>query len=204
MVRLQLLNSMTVFDQIYDSLFPKGMQKNKILTFESLKRSDAYRHGYLDWVQSDEPINFLRKVADSYYLKLKNRIGEPDVHIFNSSQSNGFAISFNSRLDRQHFQFFFDWLAERVEVLGYKRSNGDLTITDKGDFIESVEKHYLKPRQTESGKLFDQGYGNILIEYILVNDQPSYLKFVANTYSDRSYNDPVSFDILAEYLFEFG
>ncbi|MFY0605984.1 MAG: hypothetical protein JXR10_04660 [Cyclobacteriaceae bacterium] len=195
---------MTFFDQIYEGLFPKGKKEHKILTFEILKRSDAYRHDYLDWVQSDAPQIFLKRVSDSYYLKLENKIGDPDVHIFNSSQSNGFAISFNERLDRQQFQFFFDWIAERVEIMGYKRSNSDLTITDKGDFVEAVEKHYLKPKQKSSGVVSEQGYGNILIELISVNDVPSYLKFVANTYSDRSYKKPVNFDVLAEYLFEFG
>jgi len=195
---------MSFFDQIYQSVFKKEKAGNEIISFEPIKRNDKYRNDYFSWVRSDHPQAFLSKVAHSYQLKLKDQIGDPDVHLLNSSQSNGFAISYNERINQTEFQFFFDWLGERVDAMGYKRANSSSTITRKGETIEALEKHYLKPRQTGKDELFDQQYGNILIEYIKVDDRPSYIKFVANTYSDRSYKEAASFESLADFIFTFG
>lgn len=194
---------MTFFDQIFEKLFT-GKPKNELISFERLDRSSDYLAQYQHWVQSDRPMEFLARVADSYHLKQNDQVGNPDVHLFTSSQSNGFAISYNDRLNQNEFQFFFDWLAERVAAMDYKKSNSDSTVSIKNDRLEQVEKHYMKPIQTGDGPPYDQFFGNILIEYILIDDRPSYLKFVANTYSDRSYNKAISFDELVRFLFTFG
>ncbi|MFT4834933.1 MAG: hypothetical protein ACI83W_001956 [Marinoscillum sp.] len=194
---------MTFFDEIFDKLFI-SKPKNEVLSSEILKRPEEYQSQYQHWVQSDKPMAFLERVANSYQLKQNDQIGDPDVHLFSSSQSNGFAISYNDGLNQQEFQFFFDWLAERVAAMGYKKANSDCTVSIKNDRLEKLEKHYMKPIQSGDGPPFDQFFGNILIEYILIDDRPSYLKFVANTYSDRSYKEAINFDELVRFLFTFG
>lgn len=192
---------MDFFDQIYKKLFP-GNPKNEVLVYEPIQRKADYLEDYNRWKKSFRRIDTIQQVAQSYALKEKGFVGEPDVHLLNTQRSNGFAISFNERLDQSEFQYLFDWLAEKVEALSYKRSNSDITITSKKDLVETIEKHYLKPVQSgEASDPLEQQYGNVLIEHISVNDRPSYIKLVANNYSDRNYKEADQFEHLARYLF---
>jgi hypothetical protein len=45
-------------------------------------------------------------------------------------------------------------------------------------------------------------YGNISLEKIRINQQPSYFKLLASVYSDRLYYDAKPFDDLMDRLFE--
>ncbi|MFH6985965.1 hypothetical protein [Marinoscillum luteum] len=193
---------MTFFDQVYQKLFSKPETSNEVLVYEPISRNEHYSESYAFWLHSVNHKKLIRQVAESYLLKQNNLVGEPDVHLLSTSLSNGFAISFNEEIDKKEFQFFFDWLGEKVEALPYKRSNSDVTITDKGNVIESKEKHYFKPIQQSQEAPLDQQFGNILIEHISIDNRPSFIKLVANTYNDRMYKNPDSFEVLAKYLFE--
>ncbi|RED97051.1 hypothetical protein [Marinoscillum furvescens] len=193
---------MTFFDQIYERLFP-SKQAEGVVMQELIKRKDSYLEDYNRWKNSYKKTDMVQAVADSYRLKLDRMVGEPDVHILNTSLSNGFAISYHEHLGVTEFKFLFDWLAEKVQQLNYKKANADITITEKKDFVETKEKYYFKPRQLKNEtEELRQYFGNILIEHIVIDKRPSYIKLTANTYSDRQYQKPDSFELLAKYLFE--
>src|SRR5690606_3879802 len=146
---------------------------------------ETYLKRYHEWKGSGRLTALLKEVARSYYLKQQAIDNNPDVHLLQSNYANGFAISYSSEINKDDFLYFFDWLAERVEGLGYKRSNSDILVTDKKTYVESREKHYLKP-VTGSEKPTDQKFGNILIESVSIDENPSYIKLIANIYSDHS------------------
>ena len=54
----------------------------------------------------------------------------------------------------------------------------------------------------KEGELMSQLYGNISLEKIRINQQPSYFKLLASVYSDRLYYDAKPFDDLMDQLFE--
>ena len=194
---------MSFFDQIHRSLFPRKEQKNQVLVHELIKRGKKYTAGYNAWTTSAKLPEVVKAVASSYQLKAQGIEKKPDVHLFRSEYGNGFAISYSSQVNSDEFRYFFDWLADSIEQIGYRRSNSDVTIIDKGKLVETREKHYLKP--ISDGRIpITQRYGNILIEYILIDDEPSFIKLVANIYNDRSYSKPEKFENLAEYLFELA
>ncbi|MEQ8535197.1 MAG: hypothetical protein RIB86_25295, partial [Imperialibacter sp.] len=99
------------------------------------------------------------------------------------------------------FQFLFDYLAEISKTLGYRQVNSDVTITEKNDTIETREKHYLKPPIGTADQLSKQLFGNILVEYIMIDDQPSYIKLLANIYFDRQYEPAEDHRELISHLF---
>lgn len=194
---------MSFFDQVYSQLFPKKSRPHEIMVHEPIHRSAQYSQKYIMWTKSFDRIELINKVYNSYILKKQGVTGDPDVHILSSNSSNGFAISWNSNLGKSEFTYLFDWMCDKVLELDYKKSNSDTTITDKGNIVETVSKHYLKPQnKLNSAGPIDQKFGNVLIELILTNDQPSYLKFVANTYNDHQYNKALGFEKLAEFLFD--
>lgn len=196
---------MSFFDQVYAQLFPnKAKSDNSILVQEPIRRSEQYWQQYTSWAKSFDRINLINKIYNSYVLKKQGIIGDPDVHILSSKTSNGFAVALNTNLNKQEATYLLDWMASKILELDYKKMNSDITVTDKEDSVQTLSKHYLKPRNkpSQTGKQIDQQYGNVLIELTLTDDQPNYLKFVANTYSDHKYKEPLAFEKLAEFLFD--
>tara|TARA_Y100001972_G_scaffold129111_2_gene194247 strand:+ start:3697 stop:4290 length:594 start_codon:yes stop_codon:yes gene_type:complete len=192
---------MSYFDQVYRQLFGKQSKGPKILVHEVIDRSEKYLNAYNERIQSDDFKELAKDVYSSYVLKQQAIDKLPSIHLLISQHANGFAISYHEDIGTIDFKFLFDWLSERTRSLDYKLANSDLTVVEKNGVIESKEKHYLKPR-VGNEKIIDQQYGNILIEYIAIDDVPSYVKYTANIYSDRKYQKALEFDKLAEYLFQ--
>jgi len=59
--------------------------------------------------------------------------------------------------------------------------------------------HYLKPKHDFSSPI-DQKYGNVQIEYIEKDNEPTRIKFMANSYPDRQYKAAMDFESLAEHV----
>ncbi|MFY0601334.1 MAG: hypothetical protein JXR03_16785 [Cyclobacteriaceae bacterium] len=190
---------MSYFDEVYKKLFPKKT-KGPIL-HEVLKRSDAYLDQYDLWKDSSLPSELIGEIAESLRLKAEGIIKNPNVHQFSGESSNGFAITYNSDIDQMHFHFLFDLFAEKVKALDYRVSISDLIVTEKNGYVESKEKHYLKIKPAEQTPI-DQKFGNIVIELIRIDEVPSFIRLMANTYNDHLYKSPKKFKELAEYLLQ--
>lgn len=192
---------MSYFDQIYQQLFGKKSGEIKVLVNEVIDRSPRYKADYQNRIITEDFRKLILEVYSSYELKQKEIEKKPDMHLLNSQYANGFAITYNEEIDRSDFQYLFDWLAERTKNLGYHFANSDLQVVNKNTYIESKEKHYLKPLVGEE-EIIDQKFGNILIEHITIDDVPSFIKYTANIYSDRKYRKAEKFEKLTEYLFQ--
>lgn len=192
---------MSFFDDLYQKLF-HSESASKPLVHEVIKRSLQYKRDYLNWIGSDLMNYQMSQFQEGYWLK-KNKIqGGFDVHLLNTSHANGFALSYNQELSAAEFQYFFDFLAEKIKLLPYKLSNSDIQIIEKDKSVETKEKHYLKPIIASGDSPIDQQFGNILIEHILINDAPSYIKLIASFYSDRLYKPAAPFDDLITHIFK--
>jgi hypothetical protein len=193
--------SMSFFDELYLKLFPKENTSNKI-AYEVIKRSSRYKREYLNWLDSETMNYQMRQLHEGYWSKKNKLQGNFDVHLLNSQYANGFALSYNEEMRKMEFQFLFDYLAEKIKLLNYKLSNSDVQITENDNAIETKEKHYLKPINENIVKPISQQYGNILIEHILNNDQPSYIKLIATVYSDSLYLPAMPFEDLINHIFK--
>lgn len=191
---------MSYFDQIYSRLFPKDESSpSPIIVDEILKRSERFKGDYEAWKVSDE-FDLLINDTRQSYLSAKENIGRiPPVLLHESPSSNGFAISFDQEYDKASFHFLFDYLADQVKKLEYRLVMSKQTLKEKGQDVERKEMHYLKPKRGFIEPI-DQKYGNVQIEYIEYNDEPSRIKFIANSYPDRKYKEALSFESLAEQV----
>lgn len=195
---------MTFFDQIYTRLFPKKQTSITILHQEVIRRGKVYKQKYDQWKLSGGSGKIMSDLALAYEQKRMGQAGRLDVHLLATNYSNGFAISYDEAIGKQEFQYLFDRLAEKVEELDYKRRNADMALISREDLLETREKYYLKPNRNMSSADMEQYFGNILIEHIRINDKPSYIKLVANTYSDRAYKKAHNFEVLANHLLELA
>lgn len=190
---------MAFFDDVYNRLFGKKSKSDSKILHEVLERSSTYKTEYKNWLANDLTFQKIGRIRNAYDLKKKGIEQSPEVHVLASSYANGVAVSYSDFFEKNEFSYLLDYLADKTLTLGYKKANSDLKISVKNNYTESVEKHYLKPI-TGNETPINQKYGNILIESVKIDDKPSYLKLSANIYSDRLYNEPLSFDKLIEEL----
>ena len=193
---------MTFFEELMGKIFPEKNGGDKILSQEVINRPKEYQVRYENW-KAKRLEGHLRSVEKAYQGKLIGEdVQELNVHILSSKYANGIAITYHSKLfDKDEFSFLFDWFSEKTSELPYRLVNSDRRVMAKNNFVETKEKHYLKPSISENDELVNQLFGNILIEHILVNEEPSYLKITANVYSDSKYLPPQKFEKYLEKVF---
>jgi len=163
----------------------------EIKNYELWKNTLASRR-LTDWLQN-EYITFLTS---------PNNV-DKSIDFLNTPSSKGFVIHFSRtqyRLDE--ITFFFDFLKEKVNELSYRTYVSDTRTYPKNDFVETIQRHYLKPSLylKAKGQKTQQAFGNINIELLLKNDKVVNLKFSATSYSDHMFEDADDFDELMKAI----
>lgn len=190
---------MSFFDDIYQRIFgTASSEANGSVSVEALiKRSPTFLSEYEEWRASEQAAVFLESMWQSFYWQRKGVDKQPVLLLLESKYSNGFSLSYKSSYGKKDFQFLFDYLAQQVQELGYRKVVSKSAIEERGEEVELKEMHYLKPK-VGFVEPIDQAFGNIQIEYIEENGQPVRIKFRANSYPDRKYKEARSFEELAE------
>ncbi|HAA13550.1 MAG TPA: hypothetical protein DCE41_18405 [Cytophagales bacterium] len=177
-------------------LFPKG---GAVLWHEVISRTAKEEISREAW--ADQIPEVLDTLSKSYHYKKMGIKAPWQVHLFDSPTANGFALSFPRNLGKLGFQHLFDLLKEQVQAMGYRLANSDRKHTDKGQFVQTVERHYLKPNVRQFEPPVDQRYGNVLIELVKEDDDPRYIKVMTTAYNDRQYQPAAPFHDFLERLF---
>jgi hypothetical protein len=195
---------MSFFDSIYQRLFPKkNPQGSRVLHKEVIDRKNRFEKEYGQWLEEGRAARMLKEVENSYYMKRQNLESNLQVHLLSSVYANGFAISYHPDYTGQEYEFLFDYLKNEILSLGYKLSNSDRQVKEKNDYIETIDKHYLKPVfDLTPGTPSDQKWGNILLEYVKIDDVPSYLKLQVSIYSDSYYTKALDYDSFLNEIFK--
>jgi len=170
---------------------------------EPLLRSPEERDALEAWQGSLPCRRLFSLLAEQYAIYLSNAAEiDPALTFLNSGSSNGFALHFDrleyTRHDAAHL---LDFLKEKTQLLDYRLQHADTRTWTEKDWVKTVERYYLKPRQHwAEGQKINQRYGNITIELSLRNDLPLLLTFRATSYSDRLYAAPYDFHELMQAL----
>ena len=188
------------FEDVYNKLFKKQPPKQPVVT-ELLKRSERELAAYAAWESSSARKHLIEDLDRAYHLKRQQIESAMKVHILDSQYANGFAITYNQLFTPANFKFLFDYFKDQVLSMGYKLAQGDRRISDKETYEETIEKWYLKPQTSDfDQEQIDQRYGNVIIEFVSVNRNPSYMRLMANVYQDRLYAKAEPFEELFNNL----
>lgn len=196
---------MSFFNDIIHKIFPQN-NPQPISVKEILKRNEKYQKNYTSWLAKQAHIELLKPIEKAYSYKKTNIISPIQVHLFQSTGANGFAITHETTFGKQGFQFLMDYFKDVVLSSNYYIQTAERHLLDKGDFVEMKEKYYLKPTfkiAFADAQLCNQLYGNILIEYLAVDNQPAHLKVLVTHYSDHLYMPPMDYDELIRKLFAY-
>lgn len=168
----------------------------KPLIHELITRSESEKEDYDFWKKTlvcRRLVDWLNSQYAIYQVLPKDT--DEAIDFLNHPSSKGFVIHFHktqySTRDASHL---LDYLKEQVATLDYKIQISDRREYNRPNWVERVEKHYLKPRPNFSEKTkFNQGFGNVLIELVYRNDQVYHLKFSATGYNDSLFKDVKDF-----------
>ncbi|MCS6967165.1 MAG: hypothetical protein RMJ44_02105 [Cytophagales bacterium] len=190
---------MSFFDKIVEQLFPRRHTENVPVLEEALERNQDFRHKMFLWQNSGAHHRLAYQFWEAWQLKKNQQLADFQVHILKINGSNGIAFTYHPQIGPEPFQFFFDYLRDKTLQIGYQLYTSDRRIYLRSHYTETVEKHYLKPPidlRVENGKFLpcNQLYGNVLIEYVQIDDQPSFIRLMAHYYQDSLYQPPLPFD----------
>ncbi len=192
------------FDDLLKKIFPARGSHQPLSVKENFLLKDKDLQELVVWDHSEASKALYDLVYRNYHYKRAQINESPEVHVFSSVYANGFALSYGPPLDVNSFSLLFLGLSRRIIALGYEQVSLDRKLEEVNEQVKETEKFYFKPplQIPQEGALISQLYGNISLEKIRINQQPSYFKLLAAVYSDRLYHDAKPFDELMDRLFE--
>jgi len=192
------------FDDLLKKIFPPKTNNQALSVKENFSVKEKDLRDLEIWDHSEDSKALYDLVYRNYHYKRAQINENPEVHVFSSVYANGFALSYGHPLDLNSFSLLFLGLSRRIIALGYEQVSLDRKLEEVNDQVKETEKFYFKPplQLPQEGELISQLYGNISLEKIRINQQPSYFKLLASVYSDRLYYDAKPFDELMDRLFE--
>lgn len=193
---------MSYFDSIYAKLFPSGGQGRQFSVKEIIKRNESEQVAYHLWKLSDEREELIKEIATAYHLKKHQPESGIVIHHYKSIYANGFAIHYHPLIGKKNFVHLFDYFKDKVTEMGYRGAGSDRQLINKRQYVETLERHYLKPQIQLNKHPADQQYGNVLVEHVAANRQPHFIKVIVNIYSDRLYKEPLSYHEFIGRLFQ--
>lgn len=173
---------------------------------ELIQRSEEDQAAYQEWRDSYVLKQLRQWIRDEYhhYLQKGKSRASGNVDFLKIPSSQGFIAHFRqTNYSRQEATFFFDFLKERVKTLNYRTQISDTRTYSRSSWIETVERHYLKPRlEIIEGKKMDQQFGNITIELEIRDEVVHHLRLRATHYQDFNFLPVQDFKDLMTVLLE--
>jgi len=199
---------MSYFSDIANKLFPKketNTVKSEPFLREELKRSSSDKIAYSFWAQSTEKEQVIAFISEQ--LNITENQNAALFRTIDSGTTKGFMLRYLDKTESLHFQHLFDYFKDQIKELQYTVYTSDVRTFDRAEFVERIERHYLKPSWrvlntkavNDSGKM-NQLYGNITIELVKHNDQPQYIKFVCQHYVDSKFSIPLPYSNLMHHI----
>lgn len=200
-----LFNKMAGFWKYIQSLFQQAEQSNPARPFihEVIVRSPE-EHIALEQWKNTLVCHRLCDWISEQYLRFSTHPDELDdaIDFLNTPSSKGFVIHLNkTNYTRLESVFLLDLFKERVLRQSYRVQVSDRRIYQSASWVETAERHYLKPKpEFSSPGVIRQRFGNITILLLLRNDKPFQLQFQATAYRDRLFQEAESFQDLMAHL----
>ncbi|AEL24435.1 hypothetical protein [Cyclobacterium marinum] len=193
---------MKFIDSLLGNLF--SGKSNREVIRENFSRSKQDEQEVTLWLEGEEGAETLKMVYDNYHLLQAGVNKKPEIHLFQSSYANGFAVIYSDPFTMESFSKLFFGLGQRMLQLGYRKVSMDRKIDELNDQVRTTEKLYFKPLTSGDNysEKIDQLFGNVSLEKIYLDNKPDYLKVLVTLYSDRQYHEAKPFDQFMDKLFK--
>ena len=170
---------------------------------EIIQRSDAFLEEYEVWKGGPKHKKMLNWISEQYADYQNNGSDKSDaIDFLHTASTKGVALHL-ADLDTnvEEARFLLDYFKEEIREHRYRTQVSDTRTYSKSTWVETVERHYLKPKPQydDAGKI-DQGFGNITLLLTLRDDKVYNLKMSATAYQDRLFNAEKQFSELMRVI----
>ncbi len=194
---------MSFWDQIAELFRSAGESSPSAPTIhELIERTEEERTDFDRWMRTGARRRMLDWLMAAHQDFLDGRRTEPAIDFLDTPSSKGFVIHFHqTRYHLGEITHFFDYLRDRILSLEYRPQISDRRIFPRDHWVETQERHYLKPRNNPADfRNQEQRFGNIMLELELRDGRPWNLRLRATVYVDANYREARSFAELMEAL----
>lgn len=168
---------------------------------EMIERTEAEREAYARWRRTESSRRLLGWIEEQYAAFHEGHPLDEAIGFLNTNSSKGFVLYVHkTNYSLEELTHFFDYFKEKILSLDYRPGISDRRIFPRRDWVETRERHYLKPNVNLNEAILNQGFGNITVELELRNDVPHNLRLRATVYQDSMYQDAGSFGALMAFL----
>lgn len=159
-----------------------------------IERNEEELAAYEHWKTTAGPRRLFDWLLNQYDRHRDELPTDETIDFLNTPSSKGFVVYFHQmNYTREEITHFFHYLKERVQTLDYRINISDRRVFPSRSWVETQERHYLKPQVNYKDAKMDQAFGNIMIEFELRNDVPHNLRLRATIYNDSLYEAKGSF-----------
>ncbi|HOY13665.1 MAG TPA: hypothetical protein PLY70_11015 [Saprospiraceae bacterium] len=146
--------------------------------------------------------SFCGQILDQYkFWKLGLSVKDQFYFMNNDKIS---AIAFDCKpkaFDHIQSMKFISVVGNKIKEMNYIIKLADVMTRSRDENIETIYKIYLKPsHRLQIEEKAKQLYGNLQIEYLLINNKPMRISLKASKYSDQNYAEALPFEQLLEML----
>jgi hypothetical protein len=191
---------MKFWDELMGKLF--GNAVGNVTHKENFTQKPGDEEMIAAWMEG-EGSEVMELIYKNYHFQKASINAQPAIKLYNTPYANGFAVFFQPPLTKELFSNLFFAFGRRIVDLGYQKVSLDRKIQELGKEVKTVEKQYFKPplRSEDFGRKIDQLFGNVSVEKVLFDNQPSYITVLVTVYSDHLYQDAKPFDQFVEQIF---
>lgn len=194
---------MSYLGKLLEGIFGEHKQVIKeggLLVREAIPKNEMFSESYQKWLKKSIYRSMLEHYYEEYNKATKDK--ESNFFIYRSKNSNGFYFRKEPFWDRLDYNFFIQYLIEKLKAKDYVLKNSQRELVEEGGLLKGIEQFYLKPSlKYRRTKPFEQFFGNIEIQHRCVNEETTLIKIMANAYEDSSYKDAYDFEDLIHYIF---
>lgn len=192
---------MSDFFERIKKLFSQATDEQQPTTHELINRLPDELVAYEQWKKSKR----FNRLMEGFQAQLDGRRTDAELPLsfIDTPKSRGFVLQYEKGLmTGTELRHLLDYFKEQLLAVGYTAYMSDIKNQLRRDVVETIERHYLKPKfnYDEATGRMGQRFGNITVEYLQQNNQPVNLKLLSNIYSGHKYTDARPFYELMEIL----
>lgn len=164
--------------------------------------TSADQEVYALWLKHKTYLNWTPDLFKAYHFDKAGIRPGYKLERLQQLGKNGVIFFFDDRIGEQNFRFLHELFKDQVVQLGYRLHSADIRTSPKDTFSETIHKYYFTPPPTclNDSIICNQLYGNISVDLILLNAQPSFIRIIANAYLSCAFSKALPFEELLHNL----
>lgn len=184
------------FKNIKDKFFPQKINNwHEPILHEAIRENEFDKIKLNQFINSDRCNFLIQTIAKNYLIAKNGELSENHIYIHKSNGAYGFYLSYSKSFTPDDFSFLAKYFRNKTMELPYTLYSSEKIVKEKAQNIEETEKYYLKPNIAfdENQKMVQQ-FGNVLIEFVKIDNEPSYLKILVTFYNDNNFSKNLNAD----------